>query len=233
MLTAQETTARAVVVGRSVVVNFHGVGDPLRAFAPGEDAVWLTRAAFEAALDVVAPRADVRITIDDGNVSDLTIAVPALHARRLTATFFLPAGLLGRPGFLDAAQARELADAGMTVGSHGMLHRAWTGVSQDELDREIVGARDQLEQILGRPVREAACPFGAYDHRALRALRLAGFERVFTSDRGATRADAWLQARNTIHVGDRIEDVERIVTCRTGAFASAARSLRLAVKRWR
>jgi peptidoglycan/xylan/chitin deacetylase (PgdA/CDA1 family) len=231
-------TAPGLTPGRSgeraaVVVNFHGVGEPVRPLHPGEASVWLTRETFEAALDVVAPRPEVRITIDDGNVSDLTIALPALLARRRTATFFLPAGLLGQRGFLDGAQARELAAAGMTVGSHGMMHRPWIGLPADALDQEVSVARDRLEQILDRPVREAACPFGAYDRRTLRTLRAAGFDRVYTSDGGVTRSDAWLQSRNTIHDTDGVPGLERIVAYRPGALGSATRALWLTVKRWR
>src|SRR2546422_768176 len=82
-------------------------------------------------------RPGVRLHFDDGNASDLTTVLPALLARGLAATFFLPVGLLGRPGFLELQHASELADAGMTIGSHGLHHRPWPTLSPDELDDEI------------------------------------------------------------------------------------------------
>src|SRR2546423_12978074 len=72
-----------------VILNFHGVGSPVQELVPGEEDVWLSRGALNAVLDDVAARPDVRITFDDGNLSDLTIALPALLARGLTASFFL------------------------------------------------------------------------------------------------------------------------------------------------
>jgi peptidoglycan/xylan/chitin deacetylase (PgdA/CDA1 family) len=229
------TSAEPVAAPGQTVVNvtFHGVGVPPRPLDPGEADVWLSREEFEAALDVIASRAAVRVSFDDGNLSDATIALPALLERGLTAAFFLPAGLVGRPGRLHSAHIRVLIDAGMTIGSHGLLHRAWPSLSASDLDDEIVGARDRLEDIVHAPVVEAACPFGAYDRRTLDALSSAGFERVYTSDRGPTRTDAWLQARNTVHRGDGPQDVRRAIESRAGPLASIARAAKLAVKRWR
>lgn len=214
-------------------VTFHGVGEPSRPLDPGEDACRLDRARFDAVLDLLAGKPGVRLHFDDGNASDLTDALPALLARGLAATFFLPVGLLGRPGFLELPQASELADAGMTIGSHGLHHRPWPTLSASELDLEIDGAKRRLEDVVGRPVLEAACPFGAYDRRTLAALRDAGFERVFTSDRGVAREGDWLQPRNTVHRDDGPDDVRRLVEGRPGAWRKLTRRARLSVKRWR
>src|SRR6185295_6162500 len=103
----------------TVTLTVHGIGTPVRPLDPGEDEVWVTVKQFEDVLDAVAGRADVRLTFDDANASDVEIALPHLVKRGLTAQFFLPAGLLGRPGRLTEDNVRELLDAGMTLGSHG------------------------------------------------------------------------------------------------------------------
>ena len=59
-----------------------------------------------------------------------SIALPALRERGLTATFFVVAGRLGEPGFLDERGVRALADAGMAIGCHGMRHRPWRGLDE-------------------------------------------------------------------------------------------------------
>jgi peptidoglycan/xylan/chitin deacetylase (PgdA/CDA1 family) len=215
-----------------VVLNFHGVGPPGRALDPGEEPVWLTGDEFSRAASFATSRTDVRLTFDDANASDLRVVVPYLLARRRIARFFLPAGRLGRSGFLDADGARELVAAGMIVGSHGMHHRRWTDLPDRELENEIVGAKSLLEDVLQRPVDEAACPFGAYDRRSLACLRRAGFRRVYTSDRGRARVGDWLVARNTVHGGDGPAELGAIVRADGGRLSSLARSVRLAVKRW-
>ena len=108
-----------------MTLTFHGVGEPPRVLDRGEADVWVSKKRFAALLDAAAERNDVRITFDDGNVSDLEHALPALRARGLEATFFIVAGRIGTPGFVDASGVRQLAAAGMEIGSHGMRHRPW------------------------------------------------------------------------------------------------------------
>ena len=218
-----------------VNLTFHGIGVPPRPLDEGEADVWITREHFAAVLDAVADRPGVRLTFDDGNASDLEVALPELRRRGLAATFFVVAGRLGAPGFLDEDGVRELAASGMAVGSHGMRHRPWRRLDPETLGEELVEARRRLEDVVGRPVAEAACPFGAYDRRTLRGLRRAGYERVFTSDRGTATRDGWLQARNTIHAdadagGDASAELDDLL----GASGpTLGRRVKLAAKRWR
>ena len=210
-------------------LTFHGIEPRERPLENGEADVWVSRERFESLLDAVAGRDDVRITFDDGNASDLEVVLPALRRRGLTGTFFVVADRLGAPGFLDAAGVRELATAGMTIGSHGMRHRPWRQLDDASLHEELVEARAVLERIVGRPVAQAACPFGAYDRRVLRALRRGGYSHVYTSDRGTAAAASWIQARNTVRWEDDAELLRQIL----GSKVMLRRRVKLAAKRWR
>jgi peptidoglycan/xylan/chitin deacetylase (PgdA/CDA1 family) len=139
---------------------------------------------------------DVRITFDDGNASDVEVALPRLLERGLTAEFFLLAGLLGEPRRIDQAGVRALVDAGMAVGSHGWAHRDWRRIDDGQALQELDDAHRVLGEPTGSPVSRVAIPFGSYD-RVLRRLRSAGVTRAFTSDDGRARPDAWLQARTS------------------------------------
>lgn len=184
---------------RSVLnLTVHGIGPAPRPLDPGEDTTWVTVEQFEQVLDAVAGRDDVRITFDDGNASDVEIALPRLLERGLTAEFFVLAGLLGEPGRLDAEGVRALAGAGMRIGSHGWAHRDWRRLTAEQADEEIVESSRVLGGLTGRPVARVAVPFGSYDRRVLRRLRGAGLSRVYTSDGGRARPDAWLQARTSL-----------------------------------
>jgi peptidoglycan/xylan/chitin deacetylase (PgdA/CDA1 family) len=218
-----------VVQKRTINLTFHGVGEPTRPLDEGEADVWVSHERFLAVLDGAAGRDDIRITFDDGNASDLELGLDALRERDLTATFFVVAGRLGTPGFLDEDGVRRLADAGMQIGCHGMRHRPWRGLGEDELREELVEAKAMLEAVVERPVAEAACPFGSYDRRVLRALRSAGYRRAYTSDRGTTDAGAFLQARNSVGPHDDAGLLGRI----PAVDGAAGRRVKLAVKRWR
>jgi peptidoglycan/xylan/chitin deacetylase (PgdA/CDA1 family) len=176
----------------------HGIGTPIRELDQGEDAFWVTVEQFEDVLDTVPRRSDVRVTFDDGNESDLGIALPHLLKRRLTAQFFIPAGLLGMPGRLDRDGVRELVRAGMSIGSHGWAHRDWRRLGPGQELEEFVEAHRLLEELAGKPVSEVSVPFGSYDRHVLRQLREAGATRVYTSDGGRARSDSSLQARTSL-----------------------------------
>ncbi len=193
----------------TVNICFHGIGTPERALEPGEDAYWISPYLYEQVLDEVAGRADVRLSFDDGNRSDVDIALQGLLDRGLTATFFPLAGRLETGGSLDPADLRALRAAGMNVGSHGMDHRPWRGLTPSERRRELVEAREQLSEAAGAPIEEVALPLGRYDRDVLGALRATGYRRVHSSDRRPARPAAWLQPRYSVRRGDTLESVRR------------------------
>jgi len=191
--------------------NLHGLGEPNGTIPSDEIQYWVPREFFVELLERVAHRPEVHLTFDDGNVSDFEVALPELAKRGLRAEFFVLAGRLGQPGYLDAAQLREMVSAGMGIGLHGMDHRSWADCDRNALEVEIDEARRQIESCIGRPVLRAACPFGAYNAPCLRKLKDSGFEFVYTSDGGVTGPRDWLQARNTLQSSHRLADVQALI----------------------
>lgn len=210
----------------------HGVGEPARPVPASEAELWISPAALDSLLDAVRPRDDVRISVDDGNASDLEYVLPALRARGLQATFFVVAGTLDGPGYLTRDGLKELA-AAMPIGLHGMRHRPWRRLTDAELEEEHREARAMIEDAAGRRVDEAACPFGAYDRRTLRSLRRSGFRRVYTSDGGFAADEAWLQPRTSVRAGDDGRAVRRIHDGAASARSALTRRAKITAKRWR
>jgi peptidoglycan/xylan/chitin deacetylase (PgdA/CDA1 family) len=186
---------------------FHGIGTPADGIPAEEAAYWIGVDTFHRVMDLVAERSDVRLTFDDGNASDISVALPDLVGRGRTAEFFVIAGRLGDPGSLSAGEVRVLRRAGMSVGSHGMHHRVWWRLSPADQHEELVVARRLLEEVLGEPVLTAACPLGRYDRSTLTALRRLRYDRVYTSDRALARPGTWRQARFSLKAGDTAHDV--------------------------
>lgn len=182
----------------TVNLAVHGVGRPARPLDPGEDERWVTVEQFERVLDAVTDREDVHLTFDDGNESDVEIALPRLVERGLKAEFFPLAGRLGQRGYVDRHGLRQLVRAGMEIGSHGWEPRDWRRLDERHARRELTDAPKLLGDLCGRPVRRYSLPFGAYDRRVLARLRQAGATRVYTSDGGAAHGDGWLQARTEL-----------------------------------
>lgn len=186
---------------------FHGIGTPPESAPAEEAAYWIDVDTFRRVMDRVAERPDVRLSFDDGNTSDVDVALGELADRGRTAEFFVIAGRLGAPGSLSADDVRELHGAGMGIGSHGMHHRVWRRLSPAERHEELVVARELLEEVLCEPVRTAACPLGRYDRGTLTALRRLRYDHVYTSDRALARPGTWRQARFSLRAHDTADDV--------------------------
>lgn len=218
---------------RLVNICFHGIGTPRRELEPGEARYWVGTELYHRLLDEVADRDDVRLSFDDGNVSDVEVGLPGLVERGLDATFFVLAGRLGSVGSLDADAVQELAAAGMAVGSHGMDHRSWRAMDEATAHRELVEARDRLADVVGSPVRQAALPLGRYDRRLLGRLRRAGYTRVHTSDRRPAAPDGWQQPRYSVRAEDTLESLRRSVLAPPPAREVLARGAVGLAKSWR
>lgn len=213
-----------------VILNFHGLGPLPRGIDAGEADCWLDAPCFEGILDRVMGNERILITFDDGNESDHGIALPALLRRGMKAMFFICSGRVGMPGFLDAPQIRELAAHGMAIGSHGVCHLPWRSLDAGRLQDEVAGSRKRLEDLLGGNVDCAACPFGAYDRRVLRALKNAGYRSVFTSDGGECDPGRWLKPRTTIRRASAPAQLERILAAEPRPARRAIDRLRVIAK---
>jgi peptidoglycan/xylan/chitin deacetylase (PgdA/CDA1 family) len=212
-------------------INFHGIGEPPTWISDSERTVWMPIPGFGAVLDCIADQPDIRLTFDDGNASDVEVALPMLVERGLRATFFVVADRIDRLGYLSATDLKELAGHGMGIGSHGLSHRSWRGLDDRALAHELASSRSLIEHAAGVAVYSAACPFGSYDRRVLRGLRAGGYARVFTSDGGAARAGSWLQPRTSLRRWDDEAAIERIRS--SGALQRATERAKRVAKAWR
>ena len=215
------------------ILNFHGIGQPIRNYWAGEEHVWIEEKKFVALLDEVKGRKDVLVTFDDGNISDLEIALPALQARGLKAHFFIVSDFVGQKGFLSINDVKTLHAAGMMVGNHGKRHCSWRGLAAGELREELVEAKDRLEQIIAGRIHDAACPYGDYDRRVLAHLRECGYERIYTSDGGRARKSGWLQPRNSVRCHSNAEDVRQLLGETGLSFKGLIRMCKRRIKSWR
>ena len=192
-------------MGKRLVLNFHGIGEPHAWVSEAEHPFWCGEREFLVILDAIPQtstqmRIPIEITFDDGNISDFAIAAPALQARGLTAAIFVCAGRIGKPGYLEANQMRELARAGMAIGSHGWDHVNWRRVFGDQaLAHEIRDARDHIAQTVGQPIDRVAIPFGSYDARVWKFVTNA-FREVQTSDGGLAPLSGRIVPRETYSI---------------------------------
>jgi peptidoglycan/xylan/chitin deacetylase (PgdA/CDA1 family) len=123
------------------------------------------------------------ITFDDGGVSAYTHIADKLEERGWRGHFFVTAGYIGTPPFLNPAQIRELRKRGHVIGSHSYSHPLrMARCGWEELLREWKTSVEELSGILGEPVKVASIPGGQYARKVAEAASIAGIETLFTSE---------------------------------------------------
>jgi len=142
------------------------------------------------------------ITFDDGFVSNLQAAVPAMREFGCRAINYLVADRIGQTSdweaaeggearpLMDDAQIREWISAGNWIGAHTCTHPRLSRISRDRAREEVVSGKKKLEDRFGLTIEHFAYPFGDYDSHVVELVREAGFKTACTMDRG-------VNARNT------------------------------------
>jgi len=183
-----------------VALTFHGLGEPHGGVDAAERAYWFSHDEFRAIVARIAQECDlsrVIVTFDDGNASDLA-AAEILAEHGIKGFSFVLAGRLGAPHYLAAADLRQLADMGITIGLHGHDHVDWRSLDDAGLRRELAEARAVLADALGAAIEHVAIPLGRYDRRVMRQLHREGFAHIHTSDWGRFDPAERVWNRNTI-----------------------------------
>jgi len=149
------------------------------------------------------------ITFDDGFRNCLTNAVPILVDHGVSAAFFIPTRYIGTTverdseelsrfyghtgrviEFLDWDEVRELARAGMTIGSHTVSHRILSELSDAEVEYELRASKETLEKELDAPCVHFCAPRGRpvldFDpDRDPAIARRLGYRSFLTTQRGS------------------------------------------------
>lgn len=131
----------------------------------------------------------LRASFDDAFRSAASV-FPALERMGVPVQVFVCTGYAGSGAALSIPELagddpRQLATMtwdelrDVDVGSHGVTHAHLTQLSDDELRRELVESKQQVEDELGRPCPEFAYPYGEHDERVRAAVRAAGYERAY------------------------------------------------------
>jgi len=140
-------------------------------------------------------RVRVAVTFDDGYAENCEHAIPFLIENGIPATYFVSlryvleqqpfphdvqAGQPLPPNSIE--QLRGIASQGIEIGGHTRTHCDVRSITRvDELIDEVVTATHELRNLIGRPIRYFAFPYGQRSNLSAAAVELArraGFEGV-------------------------------------------------------
>lgn len=126
----------------------------------------------------------VVLTFDDAWADNHTNALGPLTEHRLPATLYTPSRLLGQPKYMTRSQLLEMAAAGITIGAHSQTHAFLPSCTPADLEREVRGSKEDLEDLIGAPVTSFAYPAGLHNDAVVAAVAKAGFTSAVTSRPG-------------------------------------------------
>ncbi|GGE25998.1 Polysaccharide deacetylase [Gemmobacter megaterium] len=220
---------------RLIILNFHGIGDQPLTREPGEADYWISPAMFDEVLALVRHHQQHRpigITFDDGNLSDLAIGAEGLARHGLSATFFALSDRLEDSASLSAADLRRLLGMGHRIGTHGAAHLDWTGLDAAGFRRELDQSTAVLTQAIGRPVTEAAIPFGRYNRRVLAELARRPFGAVYSSDGGPVHSGRLPLPRTSVRADMTPARIDRLLAQPEPLARRLRRAAARLKKRW-
>ncbi len=111
-------------------------------------------------------------TYDDGRVQDRRL-VDLFNRHGLKGTFNLTPSRLGQDNFVGVRELDTLYQ-GHEIASHGYRHLHLNELAPDALRAEVRDGRAALEDLVGRPVRGFASPYGHHNDHVVEAMREAG-----------------------------------------------------------
>ncbi len=157
----------------------------------------------------------VVVTFDDGYADNFPL-IEYLIERGAAPAIFIPTGFIGRRNdweyssrlfparHLDRTQIKRLADDGVTIGSHGVTHRALTTMPENVLRRELTDSKALLEDITGTAVDMISFPFGRTGRRVNEIARHCGYRHGFAlgESEGMGSDDDFVVSRIPIYSAD-------------------------------
>lgn len=154
------------------------------------------------------PRRRFAITVDDAMADAVE---PLRRAARLSPQLFVPTAELGGSAhWIDGEpvagweEIRQLAAAGVAIGSHTRHHRRLTELGAAEREVELVGSLAELREQVPGAAAVIAYPNGDHDDAVCAAAAAAGYEAAFTTEKGRNDAatDPYRLRRVSVHGAD-------------------------------
>jgi hypothetical protein len=133
-------------------------------------------------------RVIVTTSWDDGHKSDLKLARILKH-HGIKATFYISPQTteFSAAERLTADEIRYIAQD-FEIGAHTMTHPHLDRIDATAARREIVGSKEMLELITGKPLRSFCYPYGDHNEETKRLVREAGFSSARSTKRFMTHS---------------------------------------------
>lgn len=126
------------------------------------------------------------LTFDDGFEDNYTVAKPILEKYGFTGFFMVSSERIGKAGYMDSAQLKDLAANGHTITCHTATHYRMTPGDDDTmLNYQIVVSKIKIEAVVGNPINVFTWVGGEeefYTKKAQEMIKKAGYSYGFMTN---------------------------------------------------
>jgi peptidoglycan/xylan/chitin deacetylase (PgdA/CDA1 family) len=175
------------------------------AAAHGYHAVTLQRVFDSWRGAATLPSRPVVFSFDDGYLSQLRVAMPALKARHWPGVLNLEVRNLQPVWGIRPPGVRKLIAAGWEIDAHTLTHPDLTQVDAARLKEEVAGSRAAIRARFHVPVNFFCYPAGRYDATVVAAVQAAGYLGATTTNYGLAKpGDLYTLSRVRIDGSDGV-----------------------------
>ncbi len=134
----------------------------------------------------------IAFTFDDGHESNADAASDLLAVSG-SADLFINSSMVGKRNYLDWNALSDLAEAGISIQSHGHSHRYFDELSESEINIELATSKSEIEDHLGFAVTLFAPPGGRITRKVHGIAQKLGYCGICNSRVGVWKngASAW------------------------------------------
>lgn len=151
---------------------------------------------------VVLAQKNVILTFDDGYEDFYFDVFPVLKKYQMKATIFVIYNYIGRKGFLNEAEIKELLASGLIeLGAHTMDHSYLKKMASSAAELQIYDSKKLLEKKFGVSVVSFAYPYGAFSQETIDLVKKAGFKAAVSVIPGISQSQENLFYLSRIRAG--------------------------------
>lgn len=124
------------------------------------------------------------LTFDDGNYTFETNAYPILAKYSFPVALFVVSESVKQEinGSMSVDTLKKMLGIGwITVASHSKTHPSLSTMTDEQIEEELAGSKEDLEEMLGIPIRYLSYPSGDVDERVVKTAEKAGYRLAFTT----------------------------------------------------
>lgn len=127
------------------------------------------------------PPKPIVFTFDDGYWDSYAIVAPSLLERGMTGTIYAVSSFMDQPGYLTWAQAQELHNLGIEIGSHSVTHSDMSWQDRETQRIEIEQSAQAIGSVLGERPVSFCYPFGRHNYISQELLFEHGYATAVTT----------------------------------------------------